>query len=53
MFNLYNVFHQSDKLDCEKILVYDFSFIEDSKSIWGKILKASESKAMAIPIQLL
>ena len=53
MFNLYNVFHQSDKLDCEKIFVYDFSFVKDSKSIWDKILKASENKAIAIPLQLL
>ena len=53
MFNLYNVLHQSDKLDCEKILVYDFSFIKDSKSIWDKILKATEGQQIAIPTQLL
>jgi L-threonylcarbamoyladenylate synthase len=53
MFNLYNVFHQTDSLNCTKILVYNFSFVKDSGSIWDKIVKASENKILSIPLELL
>ena len=53
MFNLYNVFHQTDSLTCSKLLIYNFSFVKDSESIWDKIVKASENKILSIPLELL
>ena len=53
MFNLYNIFHQTDSIDCKKIFIYDFSHIINSESIWDKIIKASENKIISIPRSLL
>ena len=46
MFNLYNVFHQTDTIECSRILIYDFSFLKNTESIWDKIIKASEGKIL-------
>ena len=43
MFNLYNVFHQLNDINCDKILIYNFGNIENiyTESIWDKITRAS------------
>lgn len=51
LFNLYNVLHQIDKIECNQIFIYDFSFIEDDSNnlLWDKCLKMSQ-KCLSIPI---
>lgn len=53
MFNLYNVFHQTNTIECSRILIYDFSFFKNTESIWDKIVKASEGKILSIPLELM
>ena len=53
MFNLYNVFHQTNTIECSRVLIYDFSFLKNTKSIWDKIVKASEGKILSIPLELM
>ena len=48
-----NVFHQIDTIECSRILIYDFSFLKNTESIWGKIIKASEGKILSIPLELM
>ena len=51
MFNLYNVFHEIDKLECDKIMIYDFSYLKNDLNIalWDRINRASVGKKIAIP----
>lgn len=55
MFNLYNVFHQLNDLDCEKILIYNFSILSNcyNNTLWDKINRAAENKNIYIPINFL
>ena len=55
MFNLYNVFHQLNDLNCDKILIYNFSIISNcyNNTLWDKINRASENKNIYIPINFL
>ena len=54
MFNLYNVFHQLNDINCDKILIYNFGNIENiyTKSLWDKINRASKD-SIFIPINFL
>jgi L-threonylcarbamoyladenylate synthase len=55
MFNLYNVFHQFNDIECDKIYIYNFSNIDNeySESIWNRINRAAENKSISIPINYL
>ena len=52
-YHLYNVFHQTDTIECSRVLIYDFSFLKNTKSIWDKIVKASGGKILSIPLELM
>jgi len=51
MFNLYNVFHEIDKLECDKMMIYDFSYLKNDLNValWDRIRKAAIGKKIAIP----
>lgn len=55
LFNIYNVFHQINSLDCDKIYIFNFKFIEDELNItlWDRLWRAAEGKEIAIPKCLL
>lgn len=55
IFNLYNVFHQLNDIDCDKIFIYNFSRIENTymSAIWDRIRRASENKEISIPYNFL
>ena len=55
LFNLYNVFHQINKIDATKIYVYNFKFIDDelNTTLWDRLNMASNNKEIALPISLL
>ena len=51
LFNLYNVLHQINNINCEKILIYNFSFIDNkyNKILWN-ILSSIITNHIAIPL---
>lgn len=51
LYNIYNVFHQLNSLDCDKVYIYNFKFIDNELNItlWNRLWRASEGKQIAVP----
>ena len=51
LYNVYNVFHQINSLDCDKVYIYNFKFIEKelNTTLWNRLWRAAEGKEIAVP----
>lgn len=51
LYNVYNVFHQINSLDCDKVYIYNFKFIEKelNNTLWDRLWRASGGREMAVP----
>lgn len=52
LVNFYNIFYQIRNINCNKILIYNFSFINNrfNNILWEKIRDLSSNKSIAIPL---
>lgn len=55
LFNIYNVLHQLNNMECRRVCIFNFSFIENEYNtiLWNHIIRLTNSKCIGIPKQCL